>query len=63
MRHAVQTTQTVQRIDKAGDEANDIAVPTRVVDPGPKDKFRALMRGSTRHDSDEDDQPANLKVE
>jgi hypothetical protein len=63
MRHAIQTAQTVQRVDEASDEADDIAVPAGVVDPGPEDKFWALMSRSTCNDRDKDYQPANLKVE
>lgn len=60
MRDPVQATQTVQWIDETGDKANDIVVPAGIVDPGPEDKFLALVRRSARDHCDEDDKPADL---
>lgn len=60
---SVKSTQTIQWVDQAGDKTDDIVIPTGVVDPAPEDKFTALVRWSTRNYCDQDDQPADLKVE
>ena len=63
MRYTVESAQTIQRIDEAGDEADTVVTPTGVVDPGSEDKGRVLMGGCTCNYSDKNDQPSNLKVE
>jgi hypothetical protein len=57
---SIKSTQTVKRVDQAGDETDDIAIPAGVVDPSFENKVAALVCWSTCHNSDENNQPANL---
>lgn len=63
MGHTVQTAQTVQRIDEAGDEADTVVTPAGIVDPGLEDKGSVLMGRCAGNDRDENNQPSNLEVE
>ena len=39
VRYSIQTTKTVERVDKAGDETYHIVFPAGLVDPRPEDEL------------------------
>jgi hypothetical protein len=59
----IETTQAVKWVHQSSDEADSIRLPAGIVDPGPENKFGRLVRRSTSHNRDENDQPADLQVE
>lgn len=63
MGDSIEASETVQRIHKAGDEANSIIAPAGVVDPGLEHKGRVLMSWGTCDDGHQDDEPSDLQVE
>lgn len=63
VRDPIQSPQAVERIDKPCNEADDLVLPARVVDPGLEDELGALVGGRAGDDGNQDGEPAELQVE
>lgn len=63
VRDSIKTSKTIQWIHKASDEANSLIVPTSIIDPSCKNKFRTLVGWCAGNDSNKNHEPSNLQVE
>lgn len=61
--NTVQTSKTVEGVNETGDEADDLVLPARIVDPSLEDKVGASVRRSAGNHSNQHHKPADLKVE
>lgn len=62
MGHAVQSTETVQGVDKTCNEADNLIFPACIVDPSLENEFGRSMSGRASDDSDQDHQPSDLEI-